>query len=138
MALLISNGIRKDTVAIVNVRGKWIIAPGDKLRHLRPDADTSEGWVKAVLRGRPLGAVVMDHLIEAGNVILLHHHGGGRAGNLSRLFDLSLPLALCYTNSLAACPLIPKIVIDVPGWEIWRTVIIANIVLDNIERGGLC
>ena len=137
MALLISNGIRKDAMATVNVKGKWIIAPGDKLRHLRPDADTSEGWVKAVLRGRPLVALVMDHPIKAGNVILLHH-SGGRAGNLSRLFDLSLPLAFCYTNSLAACPLIPKIVIDVPGWEIWRTAIIANIVLDNIERGGLC
>ncbi len=57
-ALLLSHGIRRDTVAVVKLRDVWLIALGDKVRHLRPDEETLEGWIKAVLRGARLGVIV--------------------------------------------------------------------------------
>ena len=57
--LLISHGIRRDTTAIVELSGRWIIAPGSRIRHLRPDQGTRTGWIKHVLRkGGGLGAAV--------------------------------------------------------------------------------
>lgn len=61
-ALLLSHGVRRDALAILNVGGRFIYAPGSKIRHLRPDLDTAEGWIRAVLRGKPLGAFVTDSL----------------------------------------------------------------------------
>ncbi len=64
-SLLLSHGIRKDTVSIVKLGKLWLCAPGSRLRHLRPDLDSSVGWVKAVLRNRKkevLGAVKLRNL----------------------------------------------------------------------------
>jgi hypothetical protein len=57
-ALLTSHGIRRDTLAIINIKNTYIIIPGWSVRHLRPDLDTARGWIRAVLRGKPLGARV--------------------------------------------------------------------------------
>ena len=64
-SLLLSHGIRKDTVSIVKLSKLWLCAPGSSLRHLRPDLDSSVGWVKAVLRNRKrevLGSVKLRDL----------------------------------------------------------------------------
>jgi hypothetical protein len=58
-ALLLSHGIRRDTVAVVKLGDSWLVAPGDRVRHLRPDEETLEGWIKAVLRGAMLGVVMV-------------------------------------------------------------------------------
>ena len=66
-ALLLSHSIRRDTVAIVQVGDKLIVAPGSSLRQLRPDQESAEGWIRAVLRGRGkgLGAVLAGpHIID--------------------------------------------------------------------------
>lgn len=138
MALLISNGIRRDTVVILNVRGGWLIAPGDRLRHLRPDADTSEGWIRAVLRGRPLGAIVTDSVAGIGRVIVLHHKPGNGVGELELLYRAEPPWALCYINGDGECGFPIDRVLKVPNWGLWRTSIIVSIILDNIGKRGLC
>ncbi len=58
--LLLSHGIRRDTVSIVKLKCCLLIAPGDTLRQLRPDYETRIGWIRAVLRGRHrgLGAIL--------------------------------------------------------------------------------
>lgn len=61
-ATLLSHGIRNGVVAAVSLRGTWIVVESSRLRRLYPDADSLEGWVKAVLRGSPLGAVVSQLL----------------------------------------------------------------------------
>lgn len=138
MSLLISNGIRRDTASIVGVGGKWIIAPGDRVRHLRPDADTSEGWVRAVLRGKRLGAILLEEPPILDGVTVLLHEGEVEGGELSTLYDASTPIVLCYTSSsVEDCSGRVEGIIRVPDWGYWRTAIIANIILDN-SGGGLC
>ena len=58
--LLLSHGIRRDTLSIVKLRCCILLAPGDRLRQLRPDYETRIGWIRAVLRGkhRGLGAIL--------------------------------------------------------------------------------
>ncbi len=62
-SLLLSHGIRKDTIAIVRLKCCILIAPGDRIRQLRPDYETRIGWIKAVIRGkhRGLGATLISH-----------------------------------------------------------------------------
>lgn len=66
-ALLLSHGVRRDALVILNVGGRFIYAPGARIRHLRPDLDTAEGWIRAVLRGKPLGAFAADSLVIPAN-----------------------------------------------------------------------
>lgn len=64
-SLLISHGIRKDTISIIKLSKLWLCAPGSKLRQLRPDLDSSVGWIKAVLRNHKkevLGSVKLQEL----------------------------------------------------------------------------
>lgn len=59
-ALLVSHGVRECVAAVVNVGGTYVVAPSWRVRQLRPDADSREGWLRAVLRGkhRGLGAII--------------------------------------------------------------------------------
>ncbi len=57
-SLLLSHGVRPCTLALVRLRGAWIAAPSWSIRQFRPDEDSRAGWVKAVLRGKKLGAHV--------------------------------------------------------------------------------
>ncbi|MEB2836062.1 MAG: hypothetical protein GSR80_000074 [Desulfurococcales archaeon] len=63
-SLLVSHGIRPDAAAFLRLRRGWLWVPGSGIRHLRPDADSSEGWVRAVLRGRSLGARIVGDPAE--------------------------------------------------------------------------
>lgn len=51
-SLLLSHNIRRDTIAAVRIGDHWIIAYGDRVRHLRPDEENLEGWIKAILKGK--------------------------------------------------------------------------------------
>ncbi len=56
-ALLVSHGVRRDTLVAANLGNIWLWIPGDKIRYLGPDIDTATGWIRAVLRGKKgLGA----------------------------------------------------------------------------------
>jgi len=125
-ALLLSHGARRDTAALVRVGDSWILARGGGIRHLRPDADTAEGWVRAVLRGARLGGEVMSRPPPPVGRIILVSGGSGRG-----LAGLSSPPAtLCY----GSCPYAWEDVVE--GFDdAWRSVVVANIVLDRFERG---
>ncbi len=66
-SLLISHGVRRDSEAWVRVGGKWLIVKGSTVRQLRPDAISSEAWVKAaVYKGKAerLGARIADLTLD--------------------------------------------------------------------------
>ena len=137
MSLLISNGIRKNTVSVTRLEGKWIIAPGDRLRHLRPDADTSEGWVKAVLRGKRLGAAVLDSIQVPGEAVLIVHGDEmGVSGESLRREELAGERIFCYLEDEdVGCPVKAHRVYGVPPWGVWRSAVLVNIILDRVESG---
>ncbi|MCE4601140.1 MAG: hypothetical protein F7C38_06200 [Desulfurococcales archaeon] len=141
MSLLISNGIRKNTVSVTRLDGKWIIASGDKLRHLRPDADTSEGWVRAVLKGKKLGAILLDNIQVPGEAALIVHRVGAGGESLRR-DGLAGERIFCYLegeDEAVECPVRARSVYSVPAWGVWRSAVLVNIILDRIESGlGPC
>jgi len=133
-SLLISNNARRDTLAQVRVGSKWIIAPGDKIRHLRPDADTSEGWVRAVLRGRKLGAVLSENpLIPEKSVRIEVRHA--RTGSRKLEITGIKPIVVACLNRGARCWLDGALLFEVCDWGVWRTAVILNIILDRIWSG---
>ncbi|MEB3844641.1 MAG: hypothetical protein LRS48_03035 [Desulfurococcales archaeon] len=54
-SLLISRNVRRDTVTIVALKHALVIVAGDSVRQLRPDEESSTGWIRAVLRGKHKG-----------------------------------------------------------------------------------
>ena len=126
-SLLISHSIRRDTVAAIRVGGKWIIASGARVRHLRPDADTAEGWVRAVLRGAMLGGVVSESPPDPVGTVYEIVPGDPRG--LKRLGGE--PLTVC----LPPCPYRDKIVVEGPDWPSWSIVEVANIIVDRRSVG---
>ncbi len=54
-SLLISRNVRRDTVAIAALKHTLVIVAGDSVRQLRPDEESSTGWIRAVLRGKHKG-----------------------------------------------------------------------------------
>ncbi|MCE4619512.1 MAG: hypothetical protein F7C33_00645 [Desulfurococcales archaeon] len=133
-SLLISNNARRDTLAQVRVGAKWIIAPGDKIRHLRPDADTSEGWVRAVLRGKKLGALLSENPLipESGTRIEIRHSRTG-----SQKLDITRvepPVTACLHRG-TTCDSESALSFEVRDWGVWRTVLVLNIILDRIWAG---
>ncbi len=133
-SLLISNNARRDTLAQVRVGAKWIIAPGDKIRHLRPDADTSEGWVRAVLRGKRLGALLSENPLipEKGARIEIRH---ARTGPQKLdITGIKPPVIVCLHRG-AECRLRGALLFEVHDWGVWRTAVILNIILDRIWSG---
>jgi len=138
-SLLLSHGIREDSAAVVRVGGEWVYASGDSVRHLRPDADSSEGWLRAVLRGRRLGARRLERLdIPPLAVSVCLRCGPGEGLNLDPLKILleatgaiyilyisgDEDVNLCRGRGWGAIPLRPHIAVAV-----------VNIVLDRIEAG---
>ena len=70
-SLLLSHGIRRNTVAIVELDIGLLAAPGWSLRQLRPDLETATGWVRAVLykgKARGLGALILRG-IRSGDIL---------------------------------------------------------------------
>jgi len=127
-ALLLSHGVRQDTAALVRVGGRWLLAEGPRVRRLTPDADTSEGWVRAALRGARVGAVLLDSPPEPlGSVVVVE------AGDGSGLARVPMPpVTLCY----GSCPEGWRPEVRLSGFgDAWRSVVVANIVLDRIEEG---
>jgi len=64
-ALLVSHGVRGDSTAIARLSKPraWLLVSGKRVRHLRPDMDSSLGWVRAVITGnRRLGGAILSDL----------------------------------------------------------------------------
>jgi tRNA pseudouridine-54 N-methylase len=61
-ALLISHGVRRDMEAVFQSGSRVVVVKGSKVRHLRPDQDSGEGYVRAVERGKAeqLGAEIRE------------------------------------------------------------------------------
>ncbi|WP_062662094.1 hypothetical protein [Aeropyrum camini] len=85
-SLLLSHGVRQGVLAAVRLGARWILARSSDVRRLYPDADSLEGWVKAVLRGRPLGASliqggvrdVMSYIgVKPEELLCVDYAGGG-------------------------------------------------------------
>ncbi|MEB3846852.1 MAG: hypothetical protein GSR74_02615 [Desulfurococcales archaeon] len=133
-SLLISNNARRDTLAQVRIGAKWIIAPGDKIRHLRPDADTSEGWVRAVLRGKKLGALLSENPLipEKGVKIEIRH---ARTGSQKLYITRMEPPVVACLHRGVECELGEDLFYEVRNWGVWRTTVILNIILDRIWSG---
>ncbi len=57
-----SHGVRRDATAVFEHTGKYVVVNGDKVRHLRPDQDSAEGYIRAVLHGKAsrLGAAITE------------------------------------------------------------------------------
>ncbi|MCE4612468.1 MAG: hypothetical protein F7C07_01355 [Desulfurococcales archaeon] len=49
-----SHGVRRDStaIALLSKPRMWLVARGDSVRHLRPDIDSAEGWIRAVALGK--------------------------------------------------------------------------------------
>ena len=127
-SLLLSHGIRRDTAALVRVGGKWILAEGARVRQLRPDADSAEGWVRAVLRGKRLGAQLLESPPPpVGRVVLLEK---GAPGGLEELpvGDVTV----CY----GGCPYEEAETLGSPDWPPYKLAATVNIVLDRMEAGS--
>lgn len=129
-SLLLSHGIRRDTVAVVRFKGLWLIARGDKVRHLRPDEETLEGWIKAVLRGSNLGVEVSEFKPSyVGFVVCL----GDNGLPLSEL--VRLPKAEGYTvvyGLETQCDIRFRRLREL---KVYMLAPLINIVIDNIYSG---
>ncbi|MEB3817044.1 MAG: hypothetical protein LRS46_03785 [Desulfurococcales archaeon] len=151
-ALLISHGIRRDVLAAFRWGNAWIAAPGDRVRHLRPDMDTAEGWIRRVIKepGR-LGTTLIDpQRLEALPCLVVR---GGNPhpshGSLKQLEDTIYVLAksssrllLLYKSGgasksaeysyIAKCVESLDIALPLP---LAHLPAIMNILLDRIEAG---
>ncbi len=144
-SLLISHGARVDSIAAVEIEGFWIIAYGDRIRHLRPDQDSAEGWVRAVLykgRHRQLGASVLDRPPRTGNsVYCIKDEPGAKGLNwfkdtfpTSGLHDLLTFIYLGGRETTFPFQCEENIAIEINIPRHLKPALI-NIILDRIEAG---
>ncbi|MCE4598691.1 MAG: hypothetical protein F7C81_00640 [Desulfurococcales archaeon] len=139
-SLLISHGARKDTIAIVQIEETWITAYGDKIRHLRPDQDSSEGWVKAVLykgKHKKLGASISNTPIISLRDGYCVGYGIVRLKNIKDIIHLEIrdksTLKFIYMDKLDdTCKESINLEVEMP--RPLRPSLI-NIILDRIEAG---
>jgi len=129
-ALLLSHSVRRDSVAAVRVGGRWVIVYGDRVRHLRPDEESLEGWIRAVMRGKggKLGAVVSDKPPEAiGEVICV---GSGEL----ELLDLAWKLRATSYTIVYGGPWGCTLSVRKPrNLREYMVAPLVNVILDNIE-----
>jgi len=132
-SLLVSHGIRGNTAAAVRLGKRWVIARGDRIRHLRPDLDTAEGWVRAALRGRSVGAILSEEPPSPIGDVYVVTEGPCNIHSQSLEILLGFPLTLCYTRT-GDCPLDAPIagIIQAPGPP-WLAAAIVNVALDRLE-----
>ncbi|MFN4045858.1 MAG: hypothetical protein ACK4H7_00775 [Acidilobaceae archaeon] len=130
-ALLLSHGIRRDTVVSVRIKDKWLTVYGDKVRHLRPDEESLEGWIKAVLKGRgsKLGVKISPEPPGVNSVACFSGEG---LDFMEGLKNISPPYILVYGLEGFQCAQLIKPPLNVK-WSI--IVVLVNIVLDNVEAG---
>ena len=139
--LLLSHGIRRDTLSIVTLKCCTLLAPGDRLRQLRPDYETRTGWIRAVLRGkhRGLGAVLdyehstIEYLMSMDIAVLIVVYYSKKIwikeSRLKEILEKDRPILVEYfdANSVSA----DKGVLGAP-YSPGVTGAIVNIYLDNI------
>ncbi len=134
-SLLISHGIRRDALAIVRVGSRWVLAPGASVRHLRPDADTAIGWVRAVLRGKRLGATVEGDPPGFPGVYTVDPGEGDPRCLCSAADKVNGGTPACF-SSAEECAQYYKVVDGCSAsLEAWRSVAIVNILVDRIRAG---
>ena len=130
--LLLSHSIRRDTVAIALVGDRVLVAPGSTLRQLRPDQESAEGWLRAVLRGKARGlgaflesADVLDRALSDATLISTCE-GDPRP---PKPHSLEHPVNILHGPSNPR-----KCWLSAPCKPACRAAL-ANIVLDRIQRG---
>ncbi|MDM7274781.1 MAG: hypothetical protein P3X22_001465 [Thermoprotei archaeon] len=128
-ALLLSHGIRRDTAASAKVGGLWITVHGSEVKHLRPDEESLEGWIRAVLRGggSKLGVRVSREPPRVGGAACFSVEG---SDFLEGLASLSPPYVIAYGFGGFQCGALIRAPLNVK-WSI--IVVLVNIVLDNVE-----
>ncbi|MCE4628045.1 MAG: hypothetical protein F7C34_02715 [Desulfurococcales archaeon] len=116
---------------MVRLGSTILVAPGSRLRQLRPDQESAEGWVRAVLRGkaRGLGAIIASPreaaLALRGATILTTCNGtASRPGPAS----LKHPLSIIHSTGTGRCWL------HAPCGPSCRAAL-ANIVVDRLLAG---
>lgn len=133
-SLLLSHSIRRDTLAVVALKRGVIAAPGDRVRQLRPDLESSTGWLRAVLRGkwRGLGAVMLERPPSmgawCGRVIQTVMGIAGVEGEIV----VDKPLLIVHSNSGAELNSTAKIRAPCPPP---CRAAVSNIILDRVESG---
>ncbi|MEM1873046.1 MAG: hypothetical protein QXS85_01325 [Acidilobaceae archaeon] len=125
-SLLVSHGLRPYALAAARVGDRWVIARGDRVRHLRPDEDSLEGWIRAVLRGSPLGALVAPALPESPRPVVCIDESGRDA--MLALLEIGEPVTLTYGASLELCDYRLRVGLELPAF---LQAAIANVLLDN-------
>ncbi|MCE4603847.1 MAG: hypothetical protein F7B20_02635 [Aeropyrum sp.] len=131
-ALLISHGLRTNVVVAVRFRNVWIVAGPGGVRHLYPDAPSLEGWVRAVLAGKNLGA----RLVVGDNGLNLDLNGAvcvNNSGSVEGLEALAAARAAIYGDNKALCKGIPKVGIPVSRISIAPAVV--NVIWDRRDYG---
>ncbi len=128
-ALLVSNAVRRRSVAAVEVGdGLWLYVAGDVVRHLRPDADTAEGWVRAVLRGKKgLGGRIASAPPSLPEGYLTVSVDSGPGG--CRIVR-SNGYYIVYAPGLGAGPRL-----GMAGLPPWLAPAVVNVVIDRLEAG---
>ena len=131
-SLLVSHGVRRDSAALVARGDYWLVARGDRVRHLRPDADSLEGWVRAVLRGRPLGASVCPRGSLAPRITLRVCTSGGDVLGIGEALARAKPPYVLEYREVGGC--------DASLGASWMPLHLApavvNVVIDRV-LGGL-
>ena len=132
-SLLVSHGIRKDATAIVEVSGHWIIAPGSRIRHLRPDYRTRTGWIRYVLRrGGGLGATITRSRPQELGDGLLCIGSGGSASLEEALAECRGGCIVAYNWPWEECRVVADPGIDIESYMLPALV---NILLDRMWAG---
>lgn len=137
--LLISHGVRRDTLVAVNLGSTWLWVPGDKIKYLGPDIDTAKGWVKAVLRGKNgLGAFFKGKEPECKDAKIVYLIKNSLEINMAKNIVVAPKYCIYYFNNLNEALQYNReadIVIGLGGAHLYMGPVIVNIIIDRIEVG---
>lgn len=128
--LLLSHKLRVDTVSAVRLKNSWIIVRGDRVRHLRPDEESLEGWIKAVLKGKKLGAEISLKPIDPIGLVACITLDGDKP--LYYIMDLGEPITVTYGTPVYECKHRLRPELDLP---VFIQAGIVNMLLDNARVG---
>ncbi len=138
-ALLISHGIRRDTLVTINLGNTWLWVPGDKIKYLSPDIDTAKGWVKAVLRGKKgLGAFFKSEEPDCKDAKIVYLIKNSLEIIMVKNMVATPKYCIYYFNNLDEASQYNReadVVIGLGGAHLYMGPVIANVLIDRVEVG---